>query len=78
MLFVQHFAYAHLITHVANVTALPDATLNSPEGGACNGTATYVLCRRNVCSILVKTEILPAVPAGANLGLGRLGSCLGR
>jgi hypothetical protein len=62
MLFVQHFAYAHLITHVADVTALPGATSNLPEGGAFNGTATYVLCRRIMCSILVKLEVVPAVP----------------
>ena len=62
MLFVQHFACAHLITHVADVTALPGATSNPPEGGAFNGTATYVLCRRQVCSILVKLEVVPAVP----------------
>ena len=62
MLFVQHFAYAHLITHVADVTALPGATSNPPEGGAFNGTAAYVLCRRNACSILVKLEVVPVVP----------------
>jgi hypothetical protein len=42
MLFVQHFAYAHLITHVADVTALRGATSDLPEGGPFNGTATYV------------------------------------
>ena len=55
MLFVQHFAYAHLITHVADVTALPGATSNPPGGGAFSGTATYVM-RRNVCSILVNEK----------------------
>lgn len=62
MLFVQHVVYAHLITHIADVTALPGATSNPPEGGAVNGRAPYVPCRRNVCSILVKLELVPAVP----------------
>jgi hypothetical protein len=70
MLFVQHFAYTHLITHVADVTELPGATSNPPEGGAFNGTAAYTLCRRNVCSILVKLEVVPAVPeAGTRVSI---------
>jgi len=52
MLFVQHFTYARLITHVADVTALPGATSNPSAGGAFNGTATYVLCRQIACSML--------------------------